>query len=70
MITQVFVDDDEHLESDVVFGVTRHLIGEYRRHDAERAAARRRTSKAPWYTLDYHFVMRPGEAKRPVPPIK
>ena len=34
MITQVFVDDDEHLQSDVVFGVTRHLIGDYRRHDA------------------------------------
>src|SRR6185312_3362303 len=33
LITQVFVDDDEHLESDVVFGVTRALVGEYRRHD-------------------------------------
>jgi protocatechuate 3,4-dioxygenase beta subunit len=35
LITQVFVDDDERLESDVVFGVTRHLIGNYRRHDAD-----------------------------------
>src|SRR6476659_3945312 len=33
LITQVFVDDDEHLESDVVFGVTRALVGDYRRHD-------------------------------------
>src|SRR6266404_5449602 len=33
LITQVFVDDDEHLSSDVVFGVTDTLIGDYRRHD-------------------------------------
>ena len=31
LITQVFVDDDEHLETDVVFGVTRHLIGDFRK---------------------------------------
>ena len=35
LITQVFVDDDEHLESDVVYGVTSALIGGYVRH-AER----------------------------------
>jgi len=34
LITQIFVDDDEHLETDVVFGVTRHLIGDYRRCEA------------------------------------
>jgi hypothetical protein len=26
--------------------------------------------KAPWYTLEYSFVMQHGEAKRPIPPIK
>jgi hypothetical protein len=26
--------------------------------------------KAPWYTFEYSFVMQPGEAKRPIPPIK
>ena len=41
LITQVFVDDDERLQSDVVFGVTRHLIGNYRRHDATRRRPRR-----------------------------
>ena len=34
LITQVFVDDDEHLDSDVVFGVTRTLIGDYQRHES------------------------------------
>jgi catechol 1,2-dioxygenase len=68
LITQVFVDDDQHLETDVVFGVTRHLIGEYRRHDAGDPPASDVT--APWYTLEYAFVMEPGEAKLPKPPIK
>ena len=69
MITQVFVDDDERLESDAVFGVTRHLIGKYRRHDSGETPPALDV-QAPWYTLDYTFVMRPGEAKRPIPPIK
>jgi catechol 1,2-dioxygenase len=67
LITQVFVDDDERLESDVVFGVTRHLIGDYRRHDEAAAEA---DVSPPWYSLDYEFVMEPGEAKLPNPPIK
>ena len=68
MVTQVFVDDDERLNSDVVFGVTRHLIGHYERHDDGTPPAPDVT--APWYTLGYHFIMEPGEAKRPVPPIQ
>ncbi|MCA0317498.1 MAG: catechol 1,2-dioxygenase [Proteobacteria bacterium] len=57
LITQVFVDDDKHLESDAVFGVTRSLIGDFARD-------------GDGYTLDYTFVMEPGEAVLPVPPIK
>ncbi len=68
LITQVFVDDDQYLESDVVFGVTRDLVGDYKRHDEGTPPAP--DVQAPWYTLDYTFVMEPGEAKRPVPPIK
>jgi catechol 1,2-dioxygenase len=67
LITQVFVDDDEHLESDVVFGVTRHLVGNYERHDGPAPAP---DVTGPWYSLDYTFVMEPGEAKLPKPPIK
>jgi catechol 1,2-dioxygenase len=51
-----------------VFGVTRALIGDYRRHDSGAPPAP--DIKAPWYTLDYTFVMEAGEAKLPVPPIK
>jgi catechol 1,2-dioxygenase len=67
LITQVFVDDDERLESDVVFGVTRHLIGNFRPGEGAPPAS---DITGPWYRLDYTFVMEPGEAKLPKPPIK
>ena len=66
LITQVFVDDDEHLNSDVVFGVTRHLIGDYKRGVGQAPEG----VTGEWFTLDYTFVMEPGEAKLPKPPIK
>jgi catechol 1,2-dioxygenase len=68
LITQVFVDDDKYLATDVVFGVTQHLVGNYKRHDTGSPPAA--GVKLPWYTLDYAFVMEAGEAKLPVPPIK
>jgi protocatechuate 3,4-dioxygenase beta subunit len=66
LITQVFVDD-EHLESDVVFGVTRRLVGDYTRNDEPAPDG---DAAPPWYSLEYVFVMEPGEAKLPKPPIK
>ena len=66
MISQVYSPDDEHLDSDVQFGVTRALIGDYRRHDAPSAEG----FAAPWYSLDQRFVLEPGEARRPVAPIR
>jgi protocatechuate 3,4-dioxygenase beta subunit len=69
LITQVFVDDDERLESDVVFGVTRNLIGHYLCHNASETPPAPEV-KAPWYTLEYSLCMQPGEGNRPVPPIK
>lgn len=68
LITQVFVDDDKYLECDVVFGVTRTLVGDYHRHDEGKAPAA--GVEAPWYTLNYRFVMEAGEAVLPKPPIK
>ena len=67
LITQLFVDDDERLESDVVFGVTRELIGEFRRGKDTPPAS---DVTGEWYRLDHDFVMEPGEAKLPKPPIK
>lgn len=68
LITQVFVDDDKYLDSDVVFGVTRKLVGDYKKHANEPAPARDVTGD--WYSLDYTFVMEPGQSVLPAPPIK
>ncbi|WP_338664583.1 dioxygenase [Pararoseomonas sp. SCSIO 73927] len=65
LITQVFVDDDEHLESDVVFGVTRALVGGYKRGEGPAPDG----GADEWWGLDYTFHMEPGEARLPVPPI-
>jgi catechol 1,2-dioxygenase len=67
MISQIYVPDDEHIDSDVQFGVTRALLGDYVRHD-ERSAEL--GFAAPWYSLDQHFVLERGEARRPVAPIR
>jgi protocatechuate 3,4-dioxygenase beta subunit len=67
LITQVFVDEDERLETDVVFGVTSHLVGQYRRHDEPAPAS---DVTGSWYSLEYDFVMEVGVAKLPTPPIK
>ncbi len=66
LVTQVFVDDDEHLGSDVVFGVTRALVGGYERREG---AAPDGSADGAWYALDYAFTMEPGEARLPRPPI-
>jgi hydroxyquinol 1,2-dioxygenase len=68
LISQVYVNDDERLETDVQFGVTRALIGNYVRHDNGPAPAP--GVEPPWYSLDYTFPMEPGEARLPKPPIK
>jgi catechol 1,2-dioxygenase len=66
-ISQVYVNDDKHLETDVQFGVTGTLVGDYVRHDRDPAPAP--DVKGPWYSLDYTFIVEPGEAKLPRPPI-
>ncbi len=67
LISQVFVGDDPHLETDVVFGVTSALVGTYiERTDAPPAP----DVAIPWFSLDHRLVMEPGEATLPVPPVK
>ena len=65
--SQVYSSDDPNLETDVQFGVTKALIGKYVLHQSERAPAA--DVKGPWYSLDHHFVIEPGIAKLPKPPI-
>jgi catechol 1,2-dioxygenase len=58
LVSQVFADDDENLESDPTFGVTRRLIGRFELQPDGRSA-----------TLAYDFQLEPGEMKFPRPPI-
>jgi catechol 1,2-dioxygenase len=67
LISQIYSPDDEHIDSDVQFGVTRALIGNFVRHDEPSPAPDVAT---PWYSLDQRFVMEPGEARRPLAPIR
>jgi protocatechuate 3,4-dioxygenase beta subunit len=67
LISQIYAPDDAHIDSDVQFGVTRALIGDYIGHDEPSAEL---GFAAPWYSLDQRFVLEPGEARRPLAPIQ
>jgi protocatechuate 3,4-dioxygenase beta subunit len=66
MISQIYVPDDQYIDSDVQFGVTRALLGDFVRHEEPSAQW---GFAAPWYSLEQRFTIEPGEARRPVPPI-
>ena len=68
LTSQVYADDDPRLATDVQFGVTRALTGTFVQHDAAHPTAK--DVAAPWYTLDHTFILEPGDAKLPKPPIK
>jgi len=66
LISQIYVNDDDKLDTDVQFGVTKALIGNYIRHEGNAPA----DVKGEWYSLDQTFEMEPGKAKLPKPPIQ
>jgi len=68
LISQVYDANDPHIDSDVQFGVTQALVGDFVRHDGPHPDAA--DVAGPWYSLDYTYVMEPGEAVLPRPPIK
>ena len=55
--SQVYDPEDPNLETDSQFGVTKALIGDYRKDTAES------------YSLEFSFVLEPGESRRPRAPI-
>jgi catechol 1,2-dioxygenase len=67
-ISQVYLPDDPNIETDVQFGVTKRLLGDYVRHENEKPPAP--GVKDPWFSLDYTFIMEPGNAKLPRPPFQ
>jgi hydroxyquinol 1,2-dioxygenase len=65
--SQVYSSDDPFLDTDVQFGVTKALIGQYVLHTDE--AAPNGEMLGSWYSLDHHFVIEQGTASLPKPPI-
>ena len=55
------------LDTDAQFGVTGPLISAYLRHENEPAPDP--DVAEPWYLLDYTFIVEPGEAWLPTPPV-
>jgi catechol 1,2-dioxygenase len=67
LISQVYDPTDPHIDSDVQFGVTKALLGDYVRHDEPHPGDPQ--SATPWYALDHTYAMEPGETILPKPPI-
>jgi protocatechuate 3,4-dioxygenase beta subunit len=61
LISQLYVCGDPYLDTDVQFGVTRALIGDFVRHENVGGES---------YSLDQVFTLEPGEARRPRAPIR
>jgi hydroxyquinol 1,2-dioxygenase len=67
LISQVYDPEDKNLETDAQFGVTRHLIGNFVKHDKVRPETPDVTP--PWYSIEHTFIMETGTARLPRPPI-
>jgi catechol 1,2-dioxygenase len=62
LISQLYVGGDPYLDSDVQFGVTRALIGDFAAQEGPKGERA--------YSLDQVFTLEPGEARRPRPPVR
>jgi protocatechuate 3,4-dioxygenase beta subunit len=57
--THLFVEGDGYLDSDAVFGVKNSLVVKFARHDSAAEAARHEV-RAPFYTAEYDFGLKPA----------
>jgi hydroxyquinol 1,2-dioxygenase len=57
--TELFMEGDPYLDSDAVFGVRESLVVPFVRHDSTGEAAALNV-RAPFYTVDYDFVLKPA----------
>jgi catechol 1,2-dioxygenase len=67
--SQLYSHDDPMLDTDAQFGVTRALITTYVRHEVGDEPAPAPDVTEPWYSMDYEFIVEPGEAWLPTPPV-
>jgi hydroxyquinol 1,2-dioxygenase len=62
LITHVFKDHDQYLDSDAVFGVRSSLITSFERHEPGIAPDGKRMD-TPFYTMTYDFLLAPLKEK-------
>jgi catechol 1,2-dioxygenase len=67
LISQIYDGADPHLEDDAQFGVTRATIADFVRREGPHPTAG--DVAGPWRSLEYVFVLEPGETRLPKPPI-
>jgi hydroxyquinol 1,2-dioxygenase len=65
VISELFVAGDPYIETDAVFGVKDSLTIEFVLHEST-AAAEKYGRPVPFYTVDYDFVLVPGETRSDV----
>jgi hydroxyquinol 1,2-dioxygenase len=58
LTTHVFVEGDEHLDTDAVFGVRSHLISPFEHHEPGTAPDGREMD-VPFWTMSYDMVLAP-----------
>jgi hydroxyquinol 1,2-dioxygenase len=66
LITHVFIEGDEYLDSDAVFGVKDDLISKIEHHD-ELVMPDGKVASGPWHVMSYEFQMKPGTGAVPQP---
>jgi protocatechuate 3,4-dioxygenase beta subunit len=66
LVTHVFIEGDEYLGSDAVFGVKDELVAKVERHD-EPTMPDGTPASGPWHLMTYEFQMRPGAGVVPQP---
>ncbi|UGS38567.1 intradiol ring-cleavage dioxygenase [Capillimicrobium parvum] len=63
LITHVFVEGDQYLDTDAVFGVKSSLIAPFERHEGGSATPDGRELDGPWYSMQYDMVLAPAPAR-------
>ena len=66
LVTHVFIEGDEYLGSDTVFGVKDELVARVERHD-EPVMPDGTPGSGPWHLMTYDFQMKPGAGVVPQP---
>lgn len=66
LVTHVFIEGDQYLASDAVFGVKDELVASFERHD-EPVMPDGKPASGPWHLMAYEFQMKPGAGVVPQP---